>query len=77
MVNPTEEITNVKGSFCTVVNLNAPLSSEKVPVVPPLTVTETAETASLDLAFFTLPETVVDVWARVLSVKPKPKITST
>ncbi|GAC1441672.1 MAG: hypothetical protein NVSMB63_09400 [Sediminibacterium sp.] len=41
------------------VNLKLPLSSVNVPTVPPLTVIDTAEIASRDLAFFTLPDTVV------------------
>ena len=57
---PTEEKTKVIGSFITVENLKFPLSSVKVPVELPFTVTDTAEIASLDLPFDTLPATVVD-----------------
>ncbi len=45
-----------------------PLSSVKVPTELPLTVTDTAETCSFDLAFFTLPDTVVEFWALALIV---------
>jgi hypothetical protein len=45
-----------------------PLSSVKVPTELPFTVTDTAETSSFDLAFFTLPETVVEFWALALIV---------
>ncbi len=45
-----------------------PLSSVKVPTELPFTVTDTAETSSFDLAFFTLPDTVVEFWALALIV---------
>ena len=51
---PTDEINSVTGSFFTV-NLKFPLSSLKVPMSSPLTITETAPDPSLVLLFLTLP----------------------
>ena len=66
---PTELKTKVNGSFCVVVILKFPLSSVKVPKVVPLIVTETAETTSLLLLFFTLPDTETDCCALATKAK--------
>ena len=54
-LNPTDENNKVTGNFCETDNLKFPLSLVKVPKEPPLTVTDTAETVSLDRLFTTFP----------------------
>ena len=54
-LNPTDENNKVTGNFCETDNLKFPLSLVKVPTEPPLTVTDTAETVSLDRLFTTFP----------------------
>ena len=55
---PIEEINKVAGKLLTVI-LKFPLSSVKVPLTAPLTVTETAPAPSLVLLFRTLPLMVI------------------
>jgi len=55
-----EENTRVIGKDLLVVSLKFPRESVKVPSVDPLITTDTALTASLVEAFFTIPLNVVD-----------------
>jgi hypothetical protein len=72
--NPIEEKTRVKGNFCVVENLKLPLSSVKVPAVPPLTVTEIAESPSRDFVFLTVPERTVEPCAQADPAKKQARI---